>query len=124
MLWLRKSLTLAGLVRARPPGLEAPLEPLQGEGHQHAGPGDEHEPCEHLRALERGARNEHHLPHPELRRDRFAHDYARQGMTDPEAEAGEDERNRPRKSDRPEELQIRRAERSRDFDQVHIEIPY
>src|SRR3989442_4834799 len=106
------------LVRSRPPGLEAPLEPLQGKRHEHAGPGDEHEPGEHLRALERGPRHEHHLPNPELGRDRLADDYPGQRVTYPQTKPGEDERHRPGERDRPEELDIRRAKTSRDLDEA------
>src|SRR5438105_1392055 len=110
------------LVRPWPPGFEALLELLEAEGHQHAGPRDQEEAREDLRALERRARDGHHLAHPELRRDELADHDAGERVSDPQTKTGKDERDRTGQRDGAEQLEIGCHERSRDLDQVHVEV--
>src|SRR5512142_300409 len=108
----------------RTPRVEMPLEALEQERHRQPRGRDDHQVREYLAALKGLPGDHHRLPDAVLRGDVLADDDTDERVTEAQPQAGEDERHRSRQRDGPEDLEVAAAERSRDADELRVEVAH
>src|SRR5438309_615553 len=107
----------------RSPRLESVLDALQDRRKEHPGAGDEDHAGQHLRRLERLARDRDELADPVLRGDQLGNHDAGERVADAQPEACENEGHRAGQHHPTEDERIRGAERSRDTQESGLRIP-
>src|SRR5438093_1545673 len=119
-------LTSRGLfqVQARTPALQIPLRDADGFGQNNAEHGEDQDAEEHPVALQRGfGPRDHHAKTRGLRVE-LGDDHAREDAADREPDAAHDEGQRSRDHEGREDEPLRRAEASRDVEELAIDGPY
>src|SRR5436309_1954558 len=111
-------------VQARTPALQIPLCDADGFGQNNAEHGEDQDAEEHPVALQRGfGPRDHHAKTRGLRVE-LGDDHAREDAADREPDAAHDEGQRSRDHEGREDEPLRRAEASRDVEELAIAGPY